>query len=281
MATSAAFIRRVSETKAGAGTGSDRQQRLDLGMLAGVAIALIATVAGIATTGVSLKYFLQPTGALIVLGGTLGVTIITTPHIGLLRAVRRVGHLFRNSVLNRESLIDEIVSYSRVARTKGLFAVEPLIEKASNKFLAESLLLAVDVKQRSELQSALEDKVRLRERQGEVDARILEVAGGFAPTVGVVGTVVGLIDVFRQFSTLSSVVNGVGTAFVSTIYGLVLANVVLLPAAQRIRARVAEAFETQELMMEGVLCVFDGIHPAVIRQRLHCFLPEAEESHES
>jgi len=259
----------------------ERPRKVDLGMLAGIAIAVIATVAGVASTGVSLRYFLQPTGALIVLGGTLGVTIITTPHAGLLSAARRVRELFRTSVLNREELIDEIVSLSRVSRSKGLFAIEPLIEQASNKFLADSLLLAMDVRQRSELQSALQDKVRLRERQGEVDARILEVAGGFAPTIGVVGTVVGLIDVFRQFSTLSTVVNGVGTAFVSTIYGLVLANVVLLPAAQRIRARVAEAFETHELMMEGVLCVFDGAHPAVIRQRLNCFLRHAGETHDS
>jgi len=259
----------------------ERPQRVDFGMLLGIAIAVIATVAGIASTGVSLRYFLQPTGALIVLGGTLGVTIITTPHTGLVSAGRRVRDLFRTSALNREALIVEIISYARIARTKGLFAVEPLIGQASNKFLSESLLLAMDVRQRPELQSALQDKVRLRERQGEVDARILEVAGGFAPTIGVVGTVVGLIDVFRQFSSLSSVVNGVGTAFVSTIYGLVLANIVLLPAAQRIRARVAEAFEAQELMMEGVLCVFDGAHPAVIRQRLSCFLPHGSETHDS
>ena len=127
-------------------------------MLAGVVIALVATVAGIASTGVSLKYFLQPTGALIVLGGTLGVTIITTPHTSLFYAARRVSQLFRNSVFDREALIEEIVSYSRVARSKGLFAIEPLIEQASNKFLADALLLAMDVKQRSELQSALEDK---------------------------------------------------------------------------------------------------------------------------
>jgi chemotaxis protein MotA len=281
LSTSPALIREVPETQQAASAQVERPRQLDLGMLVGIAIAVIATVAGIASTGISLRYFLQPTGALIVLGGTLGVTIITTPHAGLLSASRRVRELFRTSVLNREELIDEIVSYSRVARTKGLFAVEPLIEKASNKFLADSLLLAIDVRMRSELQSALADKVRLRERQGELDARILEVAGGFAPTIGVVGTVVGLIDVFRQFSALSSVVNGVGTAFVSTIYGLVLANVVLLPAAQRIRARVAEAFESHELMMEGVLCVFDGTHPAVIRQRLNCFLRETGETHDS
>lgn len=281
MSTSPALIREVPETSQAVSAQVERARQLDLGMLVGIAIAVIATVAGIASTGVSLRYFLQPTGALIVLGGTLGVTIITTPHAGLLSASRRVRELFRTSVLNREELIEEIVSYSRVARTKGLFAVEPLIGQASNKFLADSLLLAIDVRQRSELQSALADKVRLRERQGELDARILEVAGGFAPTIGVVGTVVGLIDVFRQFSALSSVVNGVGTAFVSTIYGLVLANVVLLPAAQRIRARVTEAFEAHELMMEGVLCVFDGTHPAVIRQRLNCFVRETGETHDS
>ena len=281
MSTSPAFARVASDPKPASYAEWSRPQRLDLGMLAGVAIALIAMLAGIASAGISLKYFLQPTGVLIVVGGTLGVTIITTPHTGLLNAVRRVSQLFRNSVFDREALIEEIVSYAKVARSKGLFAIEPLIEQASNRFLAESLLLAVDVKQRSELQGALEGKVRLRERQGEMDARILEVAGGFAPTIGVVGTVVGLIDVFRQFSTLSSVVNGVGTAFVSTIYGLVLANLVLLPAAQRIRARVAEVFETQELMMEGVLCVYDGIHPSVMRQRLRCFLREAEESHDA
>ena len=94
------------------------------------------------------------------------------------------------------------------------------------------------------------------------------------PTIGVLGTVIGLIDVLRQFSTVSSVAYGLGTAFVSTIYGLGLANLVLLPAAHRIRARVAEAFEVQELIMEGTLCVFDRIHPALVRQRLSCFLRE-------
>jgi chemotaxis protein MotA len=134
--------------------------------------------------------------------------------------------------------------------------------------------MSMDVKERSELESALENHLRLKERQGEADAKILEVAGGFAPTIGVLGTVVGLINVLRQFSTPSAVASGVGTAFVSTIYGLALANLVMLPAAHRIRARVAEAFETQELVMEGVLCLYDKIHPSLVRQRLRCFLRE-------
>jgi chemotaxis protein MotA len=98
------------------------------------------------------------------------------------------------------------------------------------------------------------------------------VAGGFAPTLGILGTVVGLIDVLRQFSNMQSVGLGIGTAFVSTLYGLGLANLVLLPAAHRIRAKVAETFELQELIIEGVLCGVDRVHPSLIRHRLNAFL---------
>jgi chemotaxis protein MotA len=112
----------------------------------------------------------------------------------------------------------------------------------------------------------------MRERQGETDAKTLEVAGGFAPTIGVMGTVVGLIEVMRHFGNLQSVGFGIGTAFVSTIYGLAIANLLLLPAAHRIRARVAENFEIQELIIEGVLSLADNVHPALIRMRLSTYI---------
>ncbi len=275
MSTSPALVRTLPTSDQDSLGDARQPRRFDVWMVAGIAIALVATVSGIASTGVSLGYFFQPTGTLIVLGGTVGVMLITTPRIALLYSVQRMADLFWTPCVRREDLIEEIVLYARTVRTKGLYAIEAMIEKASNKFLADSLLLAMDVKQRSELQSALENKLRLQERQGEADARILEVAGGFAPTIGVLGTVVGLIDVLRRFSTASSVAYGVGTAFVSTIYGLALANLVLLPAAHRIRAKVAEVFEIQELMAEGALCLFDGMHPSLIRQRLTCFLREA------
>jgi chemotaxis protein MotA len=147
-----------------------------------------------------------------------------------------------------------------------------VIESSNHSFLRDSIKLAMDVENRDQLQTILETKIRLRERQGETDARVLEVAGGFAPTIGVLGTVVGLIDVLRQFSNLSAVALGIGTAFVSTVYGLALANLVLLPAAHRIRASVAEAFELDEMMVEGGLCLFDGIHPSLVRERLNNFL---------
>src|SRR5579871_3375712 len=266
MSTSTAALKEVPRAPS-----KTRARRLDVSMFAGIAVALVATVAGIAVTGVSAAYFLQPTGALIVVGGTLGVIILTTPRMALIHSARRVARLLWESDTDRYALRQEIMGYVKRARAVGLISIEPLIEQASTPFLRESLILALDVQPRDKLKSALEMKLRLRERQGEGDAKVLEVAGGFTPTIGVLGTIVGLIDVLRQFSNLQSVAAGVGTAFVSTIYGLALANFVLLPLAHRIRARVAEAFETQELMIEGVLCIFDQVHPSLMRCRLNAF----------
>ena len=276
MSTSQVYLKELPQGQQAADDEPVSRRRLDVWMLAGIAIAVIAIVAGIAATGVNLVYFFQPTGVLIVLGGTLGVMVVTTPRAALGHSLRRAAGLFSTAHVDREALIEDLVSYTRLVRTKGLYALEPIVPRAGNEFLAEALLMAMDVRERSELQSALENKLRLKERQGEADAKILEVAGGFAPTIGVLGTVVGLIHVLRQFSTPSAVAYGVGTAFVSTIYGLSLANMVLLPAAHRIRARVAEEFETHELITEGVLCMFDKIHPSLVRQRLRCFLRLAD-----
>jgi len=252
-----------------------RRIPMDRWILGGIAIAVLTVIAGIASTGVSLRYFLQPTAAWIVLGGTCGVTLITTPRKALLQALQRVMGLLRQPATDREELMHEIVSSVRIARLQGMLAVEPRIKQLNNAFLREMLGLAMDVKTRGEFQSILETKVRLHERQGDADAKVLEVAGGFAPAIGVIGTVVGLIDVLRQFSNMNSVAFGIGTAFVSTMYGLALANLILLPAAHRIRASVAEAFEIEEMIVEGGLCLIDGTHPSLVRERLHCFLRQA------
>lgn len=252
-----------------------RRIPVDRWILGGIAIAVLTVIAGIASTGVSLRYFLQPTAGWIVLGGTCGVTLITTPRKALVHAVQRVLGLLRQPAIDREELMDQIVSCVRIARLQGMLAVEPRIKQIDNAFLREMLGLAMDVKTRGEFQSILETKLRLHERQGDADAKVLEVAGGFAPAIGVIGTVVGLIDVLRQFSNMNSVAFGIGTAFVSTMYGLALANLILLPAAHRIRASVAEAFEIEEMIVEGGLCLIDGTHPSLVRERLNCFLRQA------
>ncbi len=268
MSSTAAVIKDLPQAPA-------RRRRLDLSMFAGIAIAAAALLAGIAATGVRVTYFFQPTGALIVFGGTLGAMFITTPRTALIQALKKAIGLFSTPEADHAGLIDEIMTFVKQARANGLLAIEPTIESVREPFLRESLALAIDVSQRADLEDALHSKMRLRERQGENDARVFEVAGGFAPTIGVLGTVVGLIDVLRQFSDLSSVAAGIGTAFVSTIYGLALANLAMLPLAFRLRARTAENFEKHELITEGILCLYDRVHPSLVRERLDGYLRQA------
>jgi len=267
VSTSALALKAIADPVDGA-----PRRRVDVWVLAGIAIALCATITGIAITGVKLAYFFQPTGALIVLGGTLGVMIITTPRQALVHSVQRLAGLAWTREVDRPELIAEILAYVKTARRAGLLALEPMIPSVTNLFLKDALALAIDVQTRSELESAMELKIRMREREGEHDAKALEVAGGFAPVIGVLGTVVGLIDILRQFSNLAAVANGIGIAFLSTIYGLALANLILLPAAHRIRARTADEFEAHELIMEGVLSLFDRLHPSLTEERLNSFL---------
>lgn len=249
-----------------------RPRRLDRGLLAGLVLAVGALMAGLSLTGIRITYFWNPTAAMLVIGGTLGVLVITTPAHALLRAWNRVLELASLPDFDREQLSEEIVQFAKAVRQESLLAIEDDIKNASSTFLRDGLLMAMDVKNRPELEAALETELRLLERQGETDAKVLEVAGAFVPTLGIIGTVVGLIDVMRHFSDMASVGPGIGMAFVSTIYGLVLANFVLLPIAHRIRWRVAATFEIQELIIEGVLCIYDRTHPTLVRLRLAAFL---------
>lgn len=251
-------------------------RRIDLLFIVGVVVALGAVVAGIHAAGISVGYFFQPTGVLIVLGGTLGVMLVTTPRNSLIHSLHRVLDMASTQHVDREAIIEQIVFYTRIARRGGPAGVEPLLVRAEHPLLKQALQLAIDIGNREQLQEVLENELRLRERQGEADAKVLEVAGGFAPTIGILGTVVGLIEVLRQFSNLQAVGAGIGTAFVSTIYGLALANLLLLPAAHRIRARVAEDFETEEMIVEGVLSFIGSVHPSLIRMRLGAFLRPAD-----
>ena len=252
---------------------SDRPRRqLDGMFLLGLMVAFGAVIAGVAAAGIPVTYFLQPAGALIVIGGTLGVMLVTTPRISLFHSFQRVVDLLAAEEVDREALIESIVYFARAERRASLLSLEPLVSQAAHPFLEQGLRLALDVSNRAELQAALETELRLRERQGETDAKTLEVAGGFAPTIGILGTVVGLIEILRHFSNIQSVGFGIGTAFVSTIYGLGLANLLLLPAAHRIRARVAQNFEIQELIIEGLLAIVDRVHPSLIRMRLNAYL---------
>ena len=251
------------------------ETRRDAWLMSGLLLGALAVIAGIAVSGAGLGYFFQPGSALIVLGGTFSITMVTSPKQSLLDTCRRVWELRKTPVLTREALIEEVVEFARVARRGGTFSIEPLIPRARSEDLRNGLLTSLDVKDMSELQVILETELKLVERHGQADAVALELAAGYAPVVGIIGTVVGLIEVLRHFTDLKMIGPGIGAAFVSTIYGLGAANFFLLPLAHRIHTRISEECETRELIAEGVLGIYTMMHPGVVRQRLAPYLKDA------
>ena len=249
-------------------------------MLGGLLLGALAVIAGIALSGAGLLYFLQPSSALIVLGGTIGITLVTSLKIPCAWFSKRIRELAtRAHSEQRGKHSSRRLSICRASPgAAALLMIEPLVPKIKNDYLRNGLLTALDVRDLAELQVVLENELKLSERHGQADANALkETAAGYSPTIGILGTVVGLIEVLKHFSDVHAIGPGIGAAFVSTIYGLATANFLLLPLAHRIHARVAEATETQELIAEGVMCIFASMHPSIVRQRLAPYLRETEE----
>jgi len=150
--------------------------------------------------------------------------------------------------------------------------MEDQAEQVQDPFLRKALLLAVDGADASEIRGQLELSIRREEERAEADARVFENAGGYAPTVGIIGAVLGLIQVMKQLDDIGHVGRGVAVAFVATLYGVGVANLLLLPAAARIRARAREESLRRELILEGMLAIVKGLNPQLVRMRLENYL---------
>jgi chemotaxis protein MotA len=159
-----------------------------------------------------------------------------------------------------------------LARRSGVTSMETQAERVQDPFLRKALLLAVDTADAAEIRAQLELSVRREEERAEADARVFENAGGYAPTVGIIGAVLGLIQVMKQLDDISQVGRGVAVAFVATIYGVGLANLLLLPAAARIRTLARQDSLRCELIQEGVLAIARGLNPYLVKMRLENFL---------
>lgn len=249
-----------------------RKLRPDLATLAGLALAGLGIGGGLLLEGGSLGDIAQGTAALIVLGGTIGAVLVNTPLAlvrGALRSLRKV--LFEPQH-KPEVLIDEIIRYATIARKHGLVSLEDEAEKASDPFLRKALNLAVDGCDLQELHKMMELEMELLDARAESEAKVLESAGGYAPTIGIIGAVLGLIQVMKHLADTESIGHGIATAFVATVYGVGAANLFFLPAANKIKARAHEEMQVRELMLEGVASIVEGLNPKLIRFKLEAFL---------
>jgi len=245
--------------------------RPDLGSIGGVILAFGGILGGLLLEGGSLKDIAQITAAMIVLGGTFGAVLINTPLPVVMGAARRIMGVFRDSAESPGLLIEEIITYATKARKNGLVSLEREAEEVRDPFLKKALTLAVDGTDLQEMRKMLEMAISVNEHQADSEAKVFESAGGYAPTIGIIGAVMGLIQVMKNLANIDEVGKGIAVAFVATVYGVGLSNILLLPAASKIKARAQEETIRKELILEGVLSIVEGLNPKLIRSKLEVF----------
>jgi chemotaxis protein MotA len=198
--------------------------------------------------------------------------MVQYPLATIKSAIGAAGATFKKPAHAPQKIIDEIVDYANRARRDGILALEKVAPNASDPFLAKALMIAVDGVDSTTLRETLEIAIGQREEHGEDAAKVFEAAGGYCPTVGIVGAVLGLIHVMSNLADINAVGSGIAAAFVATIYGVAAANIVFLPIGGRIKLAVREEVTMKTMMLVGVLAIQEGMNPKVIRDRLNEFV---------
>jgi len=243
----------------------------DIATIGGLALALAGILGGLMLDGGKLTDVAQVTALLIVLGGTIGAVMVTTPLPTLIRAAKCLGNVFFERKQSAHQVIDEIISYATKARKNSVISLENDLPNIADPFLRKAISLSVDGTDLQELRKMMELDIALEHRSGEAVAKVYEAAGGYAPTIGIIGAVLGLIQVMKHLENIEEVGRGIAVAFVATVYGVASANLFFLPAAGKIKARFHHGLEIKELMLEGVCSIVEGMNPKLIRIKLEAF----------
>lgn len=249
-----------------------RTTRPDLATFLGLVVAFGGIVGGLMMEGGKLKDVAQITAAFIVLGGTFGAVLVSTPVGILMGALRRLVHVFVDISDSPDAVIEQLIVFATAARRNGLVALEDDAMKVQDPFLRKALNLAVDGTDLQELRGMMQLDIEINENRGFAESRVLEAAGGYSPTIGIIGAVLGLIQVMKNLANVSEVGHGIAVAFVATVYGVGLANLFLLPAATKMKARIESETALRELKLEGVVAIVEGLNPKLIRSKLEAYL---------
>ena len=248
------------------------ERHIDRGTLFGALLACSGVLADLLLDGGSLSQIVQPTAALIVLGGTLGAVIMQFPGHILMETARSLRHTLLNSETGPAERIDQLAGYCSRVRRHGILSLDAELADMEDTFLQRALTLAIDGVNLGELRIILEIELRQREEQQEQLPRVLEAAGGFSPTLGIVGAVLGLIQVMQNLDNLGEIGRGIAVAFVSTFYGIGLANLLLFPLAGKLRIRLREQLVAREMTLEAVVSLLEGLSASALRLRLEPYL---------
>lgn len=238
----------------------------------GLLIGIIAIIGGQVLEGGHVGSLVQPTAFLIVAGGTFGAVMLQSPRRTFVNGLKMVRWIFFPPAVDAQRLIAQIVEWSHIARKEGLLALEVQTEQINDPFQRKGIQLLVDGVEPEQLREVLEVEIGAYEADLKLAARVWESAGGYSPTIGILGAVMGLIHVMENLSDPSKLGAGIAVAFVATIYGVGLANLVLLPVAKKLLANVSRLVTLREMYVDGLIGIANGDNPRIIETRLQGYL---------
>jgi chemotaxis protein MotA len=245
---------------------------MDILSIIGVIIALGAIIGGNIMEGGHTDSLIQLTAFVIVGGGTLGAVMIQVPLHTFMRGMQIAAWVFKAPAQSPHEAIEKIVSWSNIARREGLLGLENIAEQEPDLFARKGLQLLVDGSEPEIIRGIMEVDMEAQEYRDVQAAKVWEGMGGYSPTIGIIGAVMGLIHVMNNLADPSMLGSGIAVAFVATIYGVGLANLFFLPIATKLKGHIAVQMRMREMMLEGVVSIAEGENPRNIETKLNGYL---------
>jgi chemotaxis protein MotA len=245
---------------------------MDLATLVGLVLGFVCLLGAFILEGGKAGALLSYTAAMIVLGGTVGATVISFTVADLKKVPTLFAIAFKDQTYDSAALIQNIVKFSTQARREGVLSLENNLEQLDDSFLRMGLQMIIDGIETSVLRDLMENEVYYMEQRHERGISIFEIAGGYAPTMGIVGTVMGLVHVLGNMSTPDALAPAIAVAFIATLYGISTANILWLPIASKLKVRNSEEILYRSLTVEGLLAIQEKENPNFIREKLILFL---------
>ena len=250
------------------GTVVNKTSRIDFNSVAGILLAMVAIIAGQLLEGGHIGSLLQMAAFVIVVGGTVGAVLLQSPVRVFLNGIKMSAWVFFPPLISSQSVIKQILHWSDISRKEGLLALESYAQIAKDPLAKKGLQLLADGSQPDKLREAMEVECFSLESFQRQSARIWEAAGGYAPTIGILGAVLGLIHVMENLSDPERLGSGIAVAFVATVYGVGLANLVFLPIANKLKSIIAQHVVMREMLVDGLVAIANGENPRIIENRL-------------
>ncbi|MFT4730741.1 MAG: chemotaxis protein MotA [Granulosicoccus sp.] len=251
---------------------ASKRNSIDYLSIAGVSLSLAAVIGGNMLDGGHTGSLIQLTAFIVVFGGTLGATLVQSPQKTFVHGMRRVKWVFFPPNIEREASIKKIIRWSSVARKDGLLGLQNIADREPDKFAKKGLLLLVDGTEPAEIRKILEVEIDSNAVREINAAKVYEAMGGYSPTIGIIGAVMGLIHVMNNLADPAALGPGIAIAFVATIYGVGLANFFFLPMANKLKTLADNLSHYQEMLLEGLVSIAEGENPRAISTKLEGYL---------